>query len=578
MSNYLFNKLEPDTIFYTVNQKQKVADANSRLDMFYKEYMDFIGNLPGRKALTFSTEELHKSHLRQLNKECFANMSKLISKYINAVNTKVDNIYPLLECIQKAAMNLELSKNINQIRSLSNESFKEVHLESVESATDIINRLDSILMVLTNLSDIKSVLTDPVRKDEDSLGKVFKTTLNNLKANKSFRFVTNQFNPDVIPEPAFGYNRSCAVHDYMTDVSLHDASYNTSSLFKIYNKLSKVCSSLENYFTKNYKDISFYNQNDSYFEKSVKSLKETYFEYDNMSTESSLPVRLMRLSSSLTLITDVILPTLFKDIKYTIEIFSRLGSTETINTSSESFKTPPVKSRMLSLSEVYKNDFSYLDKSYNKFISNLVTRASSRLNSINKKFKDDIPQRLYHCRPEDTLISPMCIDEYNKRLTFYEAIYLGASKFFNQVESEISKNKALDISDETLAMLNTYVDNIVKDTPDNLFANTTNNMSLMMTSSLYLDTLENEEKVSLESMGYSQNTINNLNINGFRDAIAKCSDTFDRLLYSVKDTKFASDSNIKNKQAPLIKSVTLLTSLLTQSKFELYFLLSICDG
>lgn len=579
MPQYFFNELEPDNIFFLLNHKPKIMDSNDKLSYFFKEYLDFVSDVPNRRSLSFSTEELRQTNLRQINKECFSKMSKLTSRYISATNNRISEAMSLLGSIQKASINLELSKNINQIRSLSDSMFNEIHLESVESASDIIRRLDIILAVLPQLKDIKSILIDPVKRNKNVLGDVTSSIINNLKANKSFRYIDSQIKNDSIAcESVFPYTRSSAVRDYMSNVSLADASYNTKSLFEIYRKLSNIYSSLENYFTKNYTDISSYNQSGSYFEKTIKSLKESYFENDDLPLELSLPVRFTRLSSSINIITDVILPSIYKDIKYTIEIFSRLGSVESANTSSESFKIPSIQSKMDSLNDIYKHDYSYIDNNYKKFLQCIVKRAQSRIKEVNDEFKNNIPQRLYHCRPKDTLIFPMCIDEYNQRLSFYEAVFLGASKYLESVNSDLSKNKLIDdISENTLSNLTEYLTNLVKDSNSNLFISTKEFINRMSTTTSYLDTLENENKISLESMGYNQDNINNLNINGFRDSVDKYCSTLDTLILYVTDST-TSDNNLKNKQIPLLKVLTLLTSLSIQSKFEVNFLNCLCDG
>lgn len=576
-SQYFFHTLIPDIMFLNLNSKSKIVDANGKLDLYYKEYNDFLFDLPNKKALSFSTEELKQTHLKHLNQECFSKMAKLTSKYISAINTRVNTIKPLLSALKDATTNLELTKYISQVNSLSNSKLSNTSFSALESFKDFNQRLDTIHASLLTISDIKSILIDNVKSKNNVLGNITSSIINNLKANKSFRYIDEFYSSNIACESILPYARPTAVHDYIKDSSLLDAGYTAPNLLQTYNKICNLNNSLNDYFTKNYFSISYFDQNDSNFEKIVKSLKSEYFSKDDLPIEQTLPIRFMRLTSTINILTDTLLPTLYKDTKYLIELFSRVNSLESINTSSESFEYPDIKSKLDDYSELYDIDKTHLNNNYLRYLQSITKRLHNRLFTLNKDFNENIPQKLYHVKNKDTLVYPISIDEYNQRLYAYSNIFNEVASTIYSLESNINDKSLSSLSDNDLSSLNTLLSSISNLSKSKLYTTVKSDIFDTTISTSYLDTLVNESKVSLEAMGYNQDNINELKINDFRDSLSNCYKAVDVFLDTIKNSTYVKDVNSKIKFANLSKLLTLTTNLVIQSRFEYDFLNSISD-
>lgn len=550
MNDAFLYDLAPVDVFNTVYQNNRVTDADIAASRVYRSYTEFLKDLEVQRNFTFATEDLKKNHIQAINTQCFMKASQLISKTLGVLRAETETTTTVLDEVMRARTNMEVLYNLKQVQIYSDSTLRGIRCASVEDATSIRTRLYSMQSIFAKVSDLKAILADPVTST-DSFGSTLEQAFTVMRNSPNFQHVPGlyRFSEDSVTQMHQPYTPVYGVTTQKYNQTLGKAGYTRANLLDIYKTLCRLTEQIHGHCESAFLDIQGYGKANTYLERIIKPIWQTRYEKDTLSAEQSLPVRLARVSTAISILAFTILPTLYRDIQSVSSLFSSLDDASVLQ------DAPTVVTRMQEYADILKFDQGRLRSDPKKYLQTLTIRAKDRIDALNKQLS--LQHAVYTAKTEN--MTPVHKTVLDDRILFYSCVFSGASMVLDKVAAALDTGTVQAVVGST--DVKEYLDHLKTDAPEHLYTRITEiGAPMHVTCSLeFLQTMEQSPKLSPALLGYMENTPDPTQL---KQSIQTLYTTVNKLTPLFSSAKLAASLDPKDQTAA-DSAVYLLSQLLS---------------
>lgn len=322
-----------------------------------------------------TTPEQLKVQQELFNTSVHAHKKKVIERSIALANDFIEFSSEYSDKIHNAKMALELSYRINNIVQLPNNKLNILQLHNVSPAKQLSQRLLTLQLITNQLTDVKSLLHEPVLGDEPG------TTLTEiqklLKNEKSLQIINEFYTSSV--SPYLGVEH-CRVQ--VANASAKDSNYNSMRCAELFSTILKLTSDVDKLQYHWGFEKPRYSNDQVRLVQSLSQLSEIAYSTDTVNHATAMTVRLNRLYKAMDLVTHVVYPCLLIELVGLEQVYSELGQHKYLDSDATA-----IESKSYQLEQQFDHDQAYLTFLQNKistptisYVNESISYCYDRLN------------------------------------------------------------------------------------------------------------------------------------------------------------------------------------------------------